>query len=130
MVKFKSPLSHYRLTGVLAAGIYHGTLNFESSTDDLIDSAQLLPYPPHLQTSAPLSMVMTRFHFMLLYRDRLVGIGNLNERTTYDVPLVSFLSMRWGAIFDFWLGGWRTSSRDQRGYGTRDLLDIYRPVNL
>ena len=38
-------------------------------------------------------MVMTRFHFMLLYRDRLVGIGNLNEKMTYDVPLVSLLSL-------------------------------------
>lgn len=33
-------------------------------------------------------MVMTKFHFMLLYKDRLVGIGNLNEKMTYDVPLV------------------------------------------
>jgi len=36
-------------------------------------------------------MVMTKFHFMLLYRDRLVGICNLNEKTTYEVPLVSVL---------------------------------------
>jgi hypothetical protein len=34
-------------------------------------------------------MVMTKFHFMLLYRDRLVGICNLNEKTTYEAPLVS-----------------------------------------
>ena len=34
-------------------------------------------------------MVMTKFHFMLLYKDHLVGICNLNEKTTYEVPLVS-----------------------------------------
>ena len=85
------PSAHSSLTErtLLAAGIYHGTLNFESSTDDLIDSAQLLPYPPHLQANTPLSMVMTKFHFMLLYKDHLVGICNLNEKTTYEVPLVS-----------------------------------------
>lgn len=44
-------------------------------------------------------MIMTRFHFMLLYRDRLVGIGNLNEKTTYDVPLVSFISIMTGPTF-------------------------------
>jgi len=48
-----------------------------------------LPYPPHLQANTPLSMVMTKFHFMLLYKDHLVGICNLNEKTTYEVPLVS-----------------------------------------
>lgn len=71
-------------------------LNFESSTDDLIDSAQLLPYPLHLQAKTPLSMVMTKFHFILLYKDYLVGICNLNEKTTYEVPLVSifFLLMQ------------------------------------
>lgn len=36
-------------------------------------------------------MVMTKFHFMLLYKEHLVGICNLNEKTTYEVPLVSGL---------------------------------------
>ncbi|KAI0756694.1 Pep3/Vps18/deep orange family-domain-containing protein [Daedaleopsis nitida] len=79
-----------------AAGIYHGNLDFESSTDDLIDSAQLLPYPavmaspslsPSRQTQSsppPISMSLTEFHFLLLYRDRVLGISNLNEELAYE----------------------------------------------
>jgi len=74
-----------------AAGIYHGALNFESTTDECIDAAQLLPYPSFSsskQTSGspniPVSMVLTNFHFLLLYTDRLIGICNLNEKITYE----------------------------------------------
>ncbi|KAI0721331.1 Pep3/Vps18/deep orange family-domain-containing protein [Cerioporus squamosus] len=80
-----------------AAGIYHGNLDFESASDDLIDGAQLLPYPalasspslsPTRQNSAsniaPISMSLTEFHFLLLYRDRVLGISNLNEQLAYE----------------------------------------------
>ena len=35
-------------------------------------------------------MALTEFHFMLLYRDRVIGISNLNEQLTYEeqLPLV------------------------------------------
>ena len=86
------------------AGIYHGNLDFESNSDDLIDSAQLLPHPalpasPSLspsrqdaaQTAIPISIALTEFHFLLLYRDRVLGISNLNEQLAYEelLPLVS-----------------------------------------
>ncbi|KAH9944117.1 Pep3/Vps18/deep orange family-domain-containing protein [Epithele typhae] len=80
-----------------SAGIYHGTLNFESNSDDLIDGAQLLPYPPQPSSPSmspsrqnigastiPMSMSLTGFHFLLLYRDRVVGISNLNEQLAYE----------------------------------------------
>ncbi|RDX50413.1 hypothetical protein OH76DRAFT_1402447 [Lentinus brumalis] len=80
-----------------AAGIYHGNLDFESTSDDLIDGAQLLPYPimasspslsPTRQNTAsstvPISMSLTEFHFLLLYRDRVLGISNLNEQLAYE----------------------------------------------
>ncbi|KAM5530109.1 hypothetical protein V8D89_016218, partial [Ganoderma adspersum] len=80
-----------------AAGIYHGNLDFESNSDDLIDSAQLLPHPalpasPSLspsrqdaaQTATPISIALTEFHFLLLYRDRVLGISNLNEQLAYE----------------------------------------------
>ena len=86
-------------TSCSAPGIYHGTLNFESNSDDLIDAAQLLPYPSFPPSSPPLgvtspqipvSIALTEFHFILLYSDRIVGICNLDERLTYDerLPLV------------------------------------------
>lgn len=91
------------LTLIVAPGIYHGTLNYESNSDDLIDAAQLLPYPPlpappispghEALTSAeiPTSIALTEFHFVLLYKNSIVGICNLDEKLTYEevVPLVS-----------------------------------------
>ncbi|KAI0361279.1 hypothetical protein OH77DRAFT_1585409 [Trametes cingulata] len=72
-----------------AAGIYHGNLDFESKTDKLIDSAELLPYPPVSSQSGnvPVSMALTEFHFLLLYRDRVLGISNLNEQLAYEEML-------------------------------------------
>ncbi|EJF66976.1 hypothetical protein DICSQDRAFT_95920 [Dichomitus squalens LYAD-421 SS1] len=80
-----------------AAGIYHGNLDFGSNTDDLIDGAQLLPYPalvssPSLsptrqnatENATPISISLTEFHFLLLYRDRVLGISNLNEQLAYE----------------------------------------------
>ena len=36
-------------------------------------------------------MSLTEFHFLLLYRDRVLGISNLNEQLAYEelLPLVS-----------------------------------------
>ncbi|KAI0348420.1 hypothetical protein BDW22DRAFT_1366129 [Trametopsis cervina] len=77
-------------------GVYHGNLNYESSSDDLIDGALLLPYPtfpvsPSLsptryanEPTLPMSMVFTEFHFVLLYRDRVIGVSTLNEQVTYE----------------------------------------------
>ena len=81
----------------IAPGIYHGSLNFDAS-NDFIDGAQLLPYPALTTSSSPaavspdvpISISLTEFHFILLYRDRVLGICNLDDRTTYEeaLPLV------------------------------------------
>ena len=83
-----------------APGIYHGTLNLNPDVDDHIDSTQLLPYPslpsPESLPSqslpdVPTSILLTEFHFILLYRDRIIGICTLNGKQTYEdvIPLVS-----------------------------------------
>jgi vacuolar protein sorting-associated protein 18 len=86
----------------LAPGIYHGTLNFESNSDDLIDGAQLLPYPlfpppspssPSVDATTPeipISIALTEFHFILIYKDRIAAVCNLDEKLTYEerLPLV------------------------------------------
>ena len=104
---FASPIAASSQTTCVAPGIYHGSFNFDSTSDDLIDGAQLLPYPNFpqpLSTSpnnkapelgeVPISMALTEYHFLLLYRDRVVGISNLNEELAYEdiLPLV-----RWSA---------------------------------
>ncbi|OJA16138.1 hypothetical protein AZE42_00083 [Rhizopogon vesiculosus] len=87
------------LAWMTAPGIYHGTLNFDPNSDDHIDSTQLHPYPaispgapPGTSPSTaevPVSISLTEFHFILLYRDRLVGISTLNGKQTYEdvIPL-------------------------------------------
>ncbi|KAL4070829.1 Pep3/Vps18/deep orange family-domain-containing protein [Scleroderma citrinum] len=87
------------LAWLTAPGIYYGTLNFDPNIDDRIDSTQLFPYPslaqaPVSQTSPPLpqvpvSIALTEFHFILLYKDRIIGICTLNGKQTYEdiVPL-------------------------------------------
>lgn len=86
-----------------AQGIYHGTLNFDSASDDMIDGAQLLPYPvfpasPSLSPTRrtpelggpPASISLTEFHFILLYKDRVVALSSLNEQMAYEelLPMV------------------------------------------
>lgn len=79
-----------------APGIYHGTMNFESTSDDLIDGTGLLPYPqlaaspsspshsPPASSDAPLSLILTEFHYILLYGDRVIGISSLDEKLVYE----------------------------------------------
>lgn len=85
------------LTG---AGIYHGSFDFtEGDTDDdkIIDNAKLLPFPPttydedsgNLVADIPISIVMTEFHFILLYQDHVRAICRLNDKIVYEeiIPL-------------------------------------------
>ncbi|KAG8219704.1 Pep3/Vps18/deep orange family-domain-containing protein [Butyriboletus roseoflavus] len=86
------------LAWMTAPGIYHGTLNFDPNSDDHVDSTQLLPYPPldspeslalQPHPQVPISILLTEFHFILLYRDRIVGLCTLNGKQTYEdvIPL-------------------------------------------
>lgn len=68
--------------------MYHGRLNFESATEDLIDGADVLPYP---NAVPPISISLTEFHFVLLYKDRVVALSTLDQKLSYEevLPLVS-----------------------------------------
>lgn len=120
-------------------GIYHGLINYGTTTssDALIDSAQLLPYPPPLHAvsptlspnlnlnastsyatspnastspsarrvemgsgggagtsgfpDVPISIGVTRFHFLSLFGERLVAVSSLDSRLDFEesIPLVS-----------------------------------------
>ena len=85
------------LTG---SGIFHGSVNFDSNTDDLVDGVKLPAYPtfsdtPPGQTDVPLSMAVTEFHFVLLYKDRIAAICSLDERLAYEevMPVVSAMNI-------------------------------------
>lgn len=83
-----------RMAWMTAAGVYHGSLKVaEADSEDHIDNAQLLPYPslPGLGSEDfPLSLSLTEFHFLLLFKDRIIGICNLNDHIAYEeqLPLV------------------------------------------
>jgi hypothetical protein len=91
----------------LGPGIYHGSLKLAIDTEDHIDSAALLPYPDS-ETDAhesALSLSLTEFHFVLLYKDKVVGICNLNDKVTYEesLPLVRRLFMSTFAFPLIWI---------------------------
>ncbi|KAI7872143.1 Pep3/Vps18/deep orange family-domain-containing protein [Spinellus fusiger] len=75
-------------------GIYHGNLVFGSQNigDSVIDNAELLQYPAtpsedeagQLVTEIPISMALTEFHFVLLYKDRVRAICQLNDKIVYE----------------------------------------------
>jgi hypothetical protein len=74
-------------------GIYHGSLVFGSQNpgEHVIDNAQLLQYPTNPAESdepqldfVPLSIAMTEFHFILMYKDRLRAICHLNDEIVYE----------------------------------------------
>ncbi|KAF9569895.1 DigA protein [Agrocybe pediades] len=79
-----------RMAWLTGAGIYHGSLNLDSDSEDHIDNAALLPYPQISDinpSEVPLSLSLTEFHFLLLYSDRIVGICNLDDNLTYEERL-------------------------------------------
>ena len=93
------------LAWLTGPGVYHGVLNLadQKPGGSVIDSANLLPYPAVAVDDAndrnngnggidpvaeiPLSISLTQFHFLLLYRDRIMGISSLDDRLVYEEGL-------------------------------------------
>ncbi|KAI7899794.1 Pep3/Vps18/deep orange family-domain-containing protein [Cokeromyces recurvatus] len=76
-------------------GIYHGSLVYGSQNvgDSVVDNVQLLQYPAtpeedddsgKLITEMPISVALTEFHFILLYKDRVRAICQLNDQIVYE----------------------------------------------
>ncbi|KAI8078651.1 Pep3/Vps18/deep orange family-domain-containing protein [Halteromyces radiatus] len=78
-------------------GIYHGDLIFGSQNvgDSVIDNVQLVQYPSvqsddeagQLVMEFPISVALTEFHFILLYKDRMRAICQLNDQIVYEEML-------------------------------------------
>ncbi|KAI8340709.1 Pep3/Vps18/deep orange family-domain-containing protein [Chlamydoabsidia padenii] len=85
---------------VTGPGIYQGrlTLDAQQITDDMIDNAQLIPYPSSTlldgtkeqQPDIPIAMSLTAFHIILLYQYRVKVLCHLNGNIVYDeaIPLM------------------------------------------
>jgi hypothetical protein len=81
------------LAWLTAAGLYHGALNFDSTTDDLIAGASLFAYP----IGIPVATLLTEFHLVFLYRDRVIALNTMDHQAVYAyeeiIPLVSRLAV-------------------------------------
>ncbi|KAF9428590.1 hypothetical protein BGZ94_001853 [Podila epigama] len=103
---FFSPFQDLQYQGVAKTfawltgpGIYHGNLVFGSQNtgDSVIDTPQLLPYPAtRLELDAstaiseiPIAIALTEFHFILLYKERIRAVNQLNDQIVFDeiIPL-------------------------------------------
>ena len=68
----------------LEPGIYHGNIVF-GSQDTIMDGPTLTSFPNlSNQNNRPISMVLTEFHFVLLYPDRIVCVGRLNQQKVHE----------------------------------------------
>ena len=75
------PKSFVWLTG---PGIYYGDLIFGSQIpgESVMTDTSLLPYPN--SDIPPLSLVLTEFHFLLLYSDKIQAICTLNKEVVWE----------------------------------------------
>ncbi|KAG8908085.1 hypothetical protein FRB99_000529 [Tulasnella sp. 403] len=79
-----------QLGWLTASGVYHGSLPLPPTSEDIIDSASLMPYPPSLNSSAtdsPLAISLTEFHFIFLFKDRVCAVNALDERLVWEEAL-------------------------------------------
>ncbi|KAF9902355.1 hypothetical protein BX616_001970, partial [Lobosporangium transversale] len=103
---FFSPFQDLQYQGVAKTfawltgpGIYHGNLVFGSQNvgESVIDAPQLLPYPAtRLEVDStttvseiPIAIALTEFHFILLYKERVRAVNQLNDQIVFDelIPL-------------------------------------------
>ncbi|KAJ3274967.1 hypothetical protein HK104_003995, partial [Borealophlyctis nickersoniae] len=80
-----------------APGLYHGSLVFGNQNigDSVVDNAQLLPViasssdVPFSTEDIPISVNITEFHYLLLFKDRIKAIHSLSSEVVYDeeIPL-------------------------------------------
>lgn len=72
------------------SSIYGGELSHHSEQSDCVVSQERIPLPNPVTTSkdevvnAPLSLVLTQFHALLLYKDHVTAISLLNHQTVYE----------------------------------------------
>eukprot|EP00457_Paulinella_chromatophora_P001034 gb/GEZN01001036.1/.p1 GENE.gb/GEZN01001036.1/~~gb/GEZN01001036.1/.p1 ORF type:complete len:1060 (+),score=217.53 gb/GEZN01001036.1/:55-3234(+) len=74
----KMPPQAYSLLS--GAGVYHGKLDFSSSS--VVGDGQLLPFPKSL--GQPKSIMLSEFHHFLLSANQLLAVSRLNEKQVWS----------------------------------------------
>jgi len=86
----KTPRS---LAWMTAPGIFYANIaKLNPSLETIIDSANLLPYPSDEDSTtgardAPLSIALTEFHSLLLYKEEIIGTSILDDQIVYTEAL-------------------------------------------
>ncbi|XP_023930234.1 vacuolar protein sorting-associated protein 18 homolog [Lingula anatina] len=76
------PTSFAWMTG---PGIYYGKINPNATKDSVTTDTKLMPYPKDDENkSKPIDIVLTEFHVLILFPDRLKAICVLNEQLIFD----------------------------------------------
>ena len=121
-----------------------------ASNDALIDSAQLLPYPPPFNVTSPapslsspntappaslpevpVSIVLTEFHFISLFNERISSVSTLDSKTDYEeiIPLVC-LALYYSNVTDSTVETLREDARPRVGSGQRNLLGLHKWISI
>ncbi|ESO97284.1 hypothetical protein LOTGIDRAFT_214111 [Lottia gigantea] len=94
--KFRQPAQTFAwMTG---PGVYYGSIDTTGSAgaNSVLSNTKLIPYPKDkVDIGKPVSMVMTEFHVLILFADRLKAVCTLNEQTIYDDL---FVNERFGKV--------------------------------
>ncbi|CAO3651138.1 unnamed protein product [Cunninghamella echinulata] len=81
---------------VTGPGIFQGRLRLgKNTTNEIIDNSQLIQYPTSIlqdgkeqeQADKPIDVVITPFHIILLYRQRIKVLCYINNKTVYEESL-------------------------------------------
>jgi len=70
-------------------GLFFGDIELPAAAslhDAVIGETKLIPYDSTEKLEKPINIVMTEFHILVLYRDRLKAFCRLNEELVYDDP--------------------------------------------
>jgi hypothetical protein len=87
------------LAWLTGSGVYHGLLSSSLAQEaggSVIESANLLPYPSNASVEAdgsdatpaiPRGIMLSEFHLVLLYQDRVMSLSSLNDEVIFDEKL-------------------------------------------
>lgn len=128
--KFRGPARTFAwMTG---PGVYFGNLDFtgEAGPKSVTTQTKLIPYPKDIDGEKvyPLSMVLTEFHVLLLYQDRLKVVCVLNDQLIYDDVFADRLGKLMGLYKDpLKMSIWCYTSQNVFKYKiTREARDVWQ----
>lgn len=96
----------YKIFESSGPGIYHGSLDTSGGleSESLTVDTKLMPYPTDdsERSSKPMAIVLTEFHVLILFPDRLKAVCVLNEQLIHE-DTFSEVSMKGLTVMIFFI---------------------------